>query len=67
MVEQTNERRGQTAGTSQSVLPDPAAMMTMMLVTMMTMMTTMTTITMMMVMMTVMTRQLDIPVSFVSQ
>ena len=61
MVEQTNERRGQTAGTSQSVLPDPAAMMTMMLVTMMTMMT------MMMVMMTVMTRQLDIPVSFVSK
>ena len=65
MVEQTNERRGQTAGTSQSVLPDPAAMMTMMLVTMMTMMTTM--MVMMRVMMTVMTRQLDIPVSFVSQ
>ena len=65
MVEQTNERRGQTAGTSQSVLPDPAAMMTMMLETMMTMMTTM--MVMMRVMMTVMTRQLDIPVSFVSQ
>ena len=65
MVEQTNERRGQTAGTSQSVLPDPAAMMTMMLVTMMTMMTMM--MVMMRVMMTVMTRQLDIPVSFVSQ
>ena len=65
MVEQTNERRGQTAGTSQSVLPDPAAMMTMMLVTMMTMMTTM--MVMMRVMMTVMTRQLDIPISFVSQ
>ena len=65
MVEQTNERRGQTAGTSQSVLPDPAAMTTMMLVTMMTMMTTM--MVMMRVMMTVMTRQLDIPVSFVSQ
>ena len=65
MVEQTNERRGQTAGTSQSVLPDPAAMMTMMLVTMMTMMTMM--MVMMRVMMTVMTRQLDIPISFVSQ
>ena len=62
MVEQTNERRGQTAGTSQSVLPDPAVMMTMMLVTMMT-----TMMVMMRVMMTVMTRQLDIPVSFVSQ
>ena len=65
MVEQTNERRGQTAGTSQSVLPDPATMMTMMLVTMMTMMTMM--MVMMRVMMTVMTRQLDIPISFVSQ